>query len=150
MIERHTPLMSAEFSNLEYSFELGKFREETSSVRRHLLNFAKRSSDCELARADLKVGVQDLYAETKRLESAFGRNFNKSTAAVLGEMNAAAHEMNATLQHCAEGRALAGDSFDYLKERCKELADRIDELLHEFTSDRELFVGGSPTKRQST
>ena len=95
--------------------------------------------------------MQDLYAETKRLESAFGRNLNKSAAAVLGEMNAAAHEMNATLQHCPEGRTLAGDSFDYLKERCKELSDRIDELLQEFSvSERELFGGGSPTKRQST
>lgn len=148
MIDRYTPIMNAEYNNLEYSFELGKFREETSSVRRHL-SFSKRTSDCELARADLKVGVQDLYAETKRLESAFARNLNKSAAAVLGEMNAAAHEMNATLQHCPEGRALAGESFDYLKERCKELADRIDELLHEFASDRELF-SGSPTKRQST
>ena len=78
-------------SIFECSFEFGKFREETSSVQQHLLNFAKRSSDCELARADLKVGVQDLYAETKRLESAFGGNLNKSAATVLGKMNGAAH-----------------------------------------------------------
>ena len=80
--------MSAEFSYLEYSFELGKIREKTSSVRRHLLNFAKRSSDSELARADLKVVVQDLYAETKHLVQvevvAVHCNLNRSVAAVLG------------------------------------------------------------------
>ena len=139
--------MSAQ-CNLKYSFELGKFRECASSVRRHLLNFAKRSSDCQLARADLEVGVKDLYQETTHLESAFGCNLNKSAAAVLGELNAAAHDMSGTLQHSPKGLALVGDSFDYVKEQCKELADRIYELLKEFSvSEPEFF---SATKRQSS
>ena len=121
-------------ASLDYIFEVEKFREETSGVQRRLLNFAKRTSDCELARADLKVGVKDLYegtarlAETKLLESAFGGNRNKSAAAVLGKINGAAHQMSATLQHCPDS-TLSGDSFDYLKERCKELANRIDEMF---------------------
>ena len=138
--------MSASFSKFKCFFELGKLREETSSVRRHLLNFAKRSSDCELARADLKVGVQNLYAETKRLvktkrlELAFGDNLNKSAAAVLGKMNGAAHQMNTTLQHCPEGQTLAGDSFDYLKERCREIGNRIDALLKHFRLENPSFA----------
>ena len=142
--------MSDDFSNLMYSFELGKLREETSSVRRHLLNFEKRHPR-ELVRADLMVGLQDLCAETTHLVAAFDRNLNKSAAAVLGQLNAAAHQMHGTLQQYPEGQALGGQSFNYLNERCKELADRIDELLQEFSvCEREFIPGGSPTKRQSS
>ena len=65
-------------------------------------------------------------------------------------MNAVAHEINATLQQYPEARTLAGDSFYYLKERCKELADRIDELLQQFSVIEREFFAACPTKRQSS
>ena len=45
-------MMSAEFSKLEYSFEFGKVpRRDVDRPATSTQYFAKRSSDCELARA---------------------------------------------------------------------------------------------------
>lgn len=52
-------------ANMEFCFEEGKFLNMAAELKDDLLDYSRRLTDNEMARLDIKEGIQDLIGEIR-------------------------------------------------------------------------------------